>query len=82
MKKKRKTINLEDTMSKRKQESLFWGLVLLIVGALFMLSNFGMDIDIWDFIGDFWPTILIVIGLKNIWDHYQYKSSQEEQTEE
>lgn len=65
-------------MSKRKQESLFWGLVLLIVGVLFMLDNFGVDIDVWDIIGDFWPTILIVIGVKIIWGHVHHKKSQEQ----
>lgn len=62
-------------MSKRKPEPLFWGLILLVIGILFLLDNFVVDIDIWDIIGDFWPMILIAIGLKNIWVHYQGKQS-------
>ncbi|UCH95609.1 MAG: hypothetical protein JSV88_01850 [Candidatus Aminicenantes bacterium] len=65
-------------MSRKKQESLFWGLVLLIVGVLFLLGNFGVDIDFWDILDDFWPMILIAIGLKNIWQHYSLKRRQEE----
>ena len=65
-------------MIRKKQESLFWGLVLLIVGLLFLLDNFGVDIDIWDILDDFWPMILIAIGVKNIWQHYTRKRSQEE----
>jgi lia operon protein LiaF len=65
-------------MSRKKQESLFWGLILLIVGLLFLLDNFGVDIDIWDILDDFWPMILIAIGLKNIWQHYNQKKSHEE----
>ncbi|MCP5054700.1 MAG: hypothetical protein GY940_46475 [bacterium] len=65
-------------MSKKRQESLFWGIVLLLVGALFMLDNFGLEIDVWDFVGQFWPTILIGIGLKNIWLHHQYKNKRQE----
>jgi lia operon protein LiaF len=65
-------------MSRKKQESLFWGLILLIVGVLFLLDNFGVDIDIWDILDDFWPMILIAIGLKNIWQHYNQKKSHEE----
>ena len=61
-------------MSKRKAEPLFWGLILLIIGVLFMLDNFGIDIDIWEIIGDFWPMILIAIGAKNVWLHYQNKN--------
>lgn len=66
-------------MSKRKQESLFWGIVLLCIGLLFLLDNMGVDIDIWDFIGDYWPVILIAIGVKQIWQHYSAKIQQEEQ---
>jgi hypothetical protein len=64
-------------MSRKKQESLFWGVILLLVGVLFMLDNFGVNIDLWDVIGDFWPTILIAIGLKNIWYHYSAKRQKE-----
>ena len=64
-------------MSKKKQESLFWGLVLLIIGFLILLDNFGVDIE-WHNIVQFWPMILIVIGLKNIWQHYTNKKSREE----
>lgn len=65
-------------MSRRRQETLFWGIVLLVIGALFMLDNFGVDIDVWEFIGNFWPLILIGIGLKNIWAHYQDKRMRSE----
>lgn len=63
-------------MSRRKPEALFLGVILLVIGVLFMMDNFGIDIDIWDIIGDFWPLILIAIGLKNIWVHYQGKRSE------
>jgi len=57
-------------MNSKKHESLFWGVILLLIGLLFLLDNLGIDIDVWDVIGDFWPMILILIGLKNIWYHY------------
>jgi lia operon protein LiaF len=62
-------------MSKRKTEPLFWGIILLAIGALFLLDNLGVDIDIWKIIGDYWPLILVAIGLKNIWLYYQEKKS-------
>jgi cell wall-active antibiotic response 4TMS protein YvqF len=64
-------------MSKRKQETLFWGVILILVGVLFLLDSLGIDIDIWDIVGKFWPTILIAIGVKNILVHYQNKESSE-----
>ena len=63
-------------MSKRKQESLFWGIVLLLIGAVFLISNLGVDIDVWEVLGDYWPVILIAIGAKNIWQHYNTKKQQ------
>jgi len=63
-------------MSKRKQESLFWGIVLLLIGAVFLMSNLGVDIDVWEVLGDYWPVILIAIGAKNIWQHYNTKKQQ------
>ncbi len=63
-------------MSKRKQESLFWGIVLLLIGAVFLISNLGVDIDVWEVLGDYWPVILIAIGAKNIWQHYYTKKQQ------
>lgn len=54
-------------MSKHKNESLFWGFLILLIGMLFLIKNLGWaDIDIWEFIAKFWPVILIYIGVKNI----------------
>ena len=64
-------------MSKRKQESLFWGVVLLLIGLIFLLDNLGVDIDVWNIIGDYWPVILIAIGAKNIWQHVSAKKDQD-----
>jgi len=60
-------------MSRKKQESLFWGIILLLIGVLFLLDNMGVEIDLWDIIGDYWPLILIAIGVKNIWYHFSLK---------
>jgi lia operon protein LiaF len=54
-------------MAKQKMESLFWGLIIILIGVLFLINNMGWgDIDIWELIGKFWPVILIYIGVKNI----------------
>ena len=49
------------------KNNLFWGLVLIFFGLLFMLDNFGM-MDFGQFIRTFWPVILIIIGVKIILD--------------
>lgn len=53
-------------MANTKRESLFWGLIILALGMLFLLKNFGLEINVWDLLGKYWPLILIYIGGKNI----------------
>jgi len=53
-------------MTNTKKESLFWGLIILVLGLLFLMKNFGFEINIWHLLGKYWPLILIYIGLKNI----------------
>jgi hypothetical protein len=68
---------MEEPMSKQKQEYLFWGVILLIIGTLFLLDNLGLNIDLWDIVGTYWPLILIGIGAKNIYAHYSEKNKKE-----
>jgi len=53
--------------------SVFWGIVLMALGALFLLGNF--DIIEYDRIFDFWPLIVILIGLKLIADYFLKKNN-------
>lgn len=46
-----------------KSNSFFWGIFLLVLGAAFILRNFGfIDFD-WSVILRFWPVILIIAGI-------------------
>ncbi len=40
--------------------------ILIALGFLFLLNNFGFRIPFGRLIGDFWPVILIVFGVLNI----------------
>ncbi len=54
-------------MNKDKLDTFFIGFVLMAIGALFLLDNFGhLDFSLWSFVAKFWPLILVYIGLKNI----------------
>jgi len=46
--------------TKAKQDSLIWGVILIVIGLIFFLDN--INIDIWDFVARLWPVILIVWG--------------------
>ena len=54
-------------MANTKRESLFWGMIILVLGMLFLLKNFGLEINIWHLLGKYWPLILVYIGVKNIY---------------
>lgn len=46
--------------------SIFWGIVLMVIGALAILANF--DVITWDKLWDFWPVAVIIVGLKLVFD--------------
>ena len=50
--------------SKRK-DPLVWGIVLIVVGALFLLQN---TIDIWWTIARLWPVLLIAWGALKLYN--------------
>ncbi|RAJ37130.1 LiaF transmembrane domain-containing protein [Pedobacter cryoconitis] len=51
---------MENYKYKNRSNRVWSGLILLIIGAVFLLRNFGFDIPFWIFS---WPTLLILIGL-------------------
>jgi hypothetical protein len=53
--------------------SIFWGILLMALGAVFLLGNF--DIINFDRLWDFWPVIVIVIGIKMIADYFSKKNA-------
>jgi len=53
--------------------SIFWGAALMAIGGVFLLGNF--EIIDYDRIFQFWPVLVIVIGLKMIADYFSRKSA-------
>jgi len=51
--------------TKTRNDSLVWGVILIVVGAIFLLEQF--DIDLFDQVWRFWPVILIVWGANKLW---------------
>lgn len=65
---------LEDFPKALKTGSIFWGVLLMILGGIFLLANFEFLID-YDTIFNLWPLAVIVIGIKLIFDHWSEKDS-------
>jgi hypothetical protein len=51
--------------------SLVGPLILITIGALFLLHNWRPDFEPWPILATYWPLILIFIGLGKIWDNMQ-----------
>jgi hypothetical protein len=48
-----------------RSSKLFWGLILIVLGGLVLLRNFGyLEYDI----VRFWPVLLIIWGIKKLFD--------------
>ena len=56
---------------------LFWGVIIIIFGVLFLLDNFYV-ISFGDFISTYWPLILVAIGVKILLDHRRQQNDTEE----
>jgi len=51
-----------------KTGSVFWGALLIVLGGILLLGNF--DVISYDRIIDFWPVVVIVIGVKLVAEHF------------
>lgn len=49
----------------KKGNSLVWGVILIVLGFLFLLDQ--LHVDIWDAVWRFWPVVLIVWGANKLW---------------
>ncbi len=47
-------------MAKQQRDALVWGVILVVIGIIFTLDNF--NIDVWDSVARLWPVVLIVWG--------------------
>jgi hypothetical protein len=48
--------------TKGSQSRIFWGLVFIIVGVLFLLDQIG-ELDVGHVISRYWPAIFIIVGI-------------------
>ena len=53
----------------RYQRSLAGPIVLIVIGCLFLLHNFGVHLPIWRAFGRFWPLLLILWGVIKLVEH-------------
>src|SRR5271154_2781934 len=49
--------------------SLVFPILLVVIGGLFLYSNWRPEFDPWRILATYWPLILIFVGLGRIWDN-------------
>ena len=58
-----------------KTGSIFWGVIILALGVVFLMANF--ELISYSSIWDFWPLVIIVIGGKLIFDYSTKKNGKD-----
>lgn len=58
-----------EVKTERPSGSISWGIILIVLGLVFLLANFG--VISYDSFIKFWPLALLLLGLKLIIDHYK-----------
>jgi len=54
-----------------KLSSIIWGMILLFVGGVLLLENFGIIHFYWRHVWSFWPVLLIVAGVNILFSRNQ-----------
>ncbi|MCL0092140.1 DUF5668 domain-containing protein [Dehalococcoidia bacterium] len=67
---------MSETKSPRKHRISIWGIILVFVGVVLLLQNFNiLPWGLWAMLWQFWPVILIIIGLNIIGRHKPWLST-------
>ena len=53
----------------RRRSSLTFAFVLIAIGVLFLVANLRPEFDPWPFLANWWPALLIVLGVAKLIDH-------------
>lgn len=53
-----------------KTEKIMWGMILIFIGAIFLLNNFGVIDFYWGSVWRFWPVIFILTGANMIFSRF------------
>jgi magnesium-transporting ATPase (P-type) len=67
-------VEVEEFPEAVKAGSVFWGIVLLLLGVFLLLANF--EVISYSTAWQFWPVVVIVIGIKLIVDFVSTKKEE------
>lgn len=55
--------------------SVFGGLLWILIGSLLLINNIIADIRVWQLFRDYWPVLLILLGLTKLFDHFSTRAT-------
>jgi len=56
-----------------RQGALIAGLVLIAIGVILFLEIWSEQFSILHFLGRYWPVILILVGVKKLYDYFTWQ---------
>lgn len=57
----------------KRTGALFAGVILILIGAIFLAENFYHSLSFWRLLSRYWPVILILIGLKKLHGYFTWE---------
>ena len=62
-------------MMRRSLGSMFWGVVLVGIGALLLARNFGYAFPYWNLVPVYWPLLIILWGVVKLGDYFRLRNT-------
>ncbi len=56
-------------MDSYRRRSIFWPLILISVGVLFLYQQFNPAVHPWEIIAKYWPALIIIWGISKLIEH-------------
>lgn len=53
-----------------RRKSIFGGLLWVVIGSLLLANNLGAQFGFWEMLFNWWPLLLILLGLGKLFEHY------------
>ena len=66
----------QDSSPAPRRPSLFFPILLIVIGAIFLYAEFRPNFDPWPLLRTYWPLILIFLGLAKMWDSARARKSE------
>jgi hypothetical protein len=64
--------------ARSRSGALTAGLILMAIGLIFFLQNMYVHFSAWRLIARYWPVLLIIIGLRKLYDYSTWQEGDRE----